>query len=326
MPDLAAWHPLAQERQRPHNLNRAYHLSHTSPGAPVPGPVILLMPSYRFCRPDDIPFLARAINECYDVHFPGAPRMTVERYRAEMKALDVWPSNSLVASTDQGPVAVLIATKRADEVTVLRVGARPGHERQGHGAHLLTSLSNKLAVLGPDRLATEAPRSLPVASALLEATGYRRELTYTDYLREPTAIEPVPEDLFMPVTVAELDEYGLLEIPGHVALARQCQTLLNRKDELEGIAIVTPERVEAGLLHRLADDGASLDVVAAVARPSEQADLLLQLLLRHLAGTTELPLRLPRLAPAEVPTAVLDALGFEAGEQYDRFVTEATPA
>ncbi len=288
--------------------------------------MILLMPSYRFCRPDDIPFLVRAVNECYDVHFPGEPRMTVDRYRAEMKALDVWPSNSLVASSDQGPVAVLIATKRADEVTVLRVGARPGHQRQGHGAHLLTSLSNKLAVLGPDRLATEAPRSLPVASSLLAATGYRRELTYTDYLRSPSVPEPVIEDLIMPVTVAELDEFGLVEIPDHVALERQRRTLLNRQDELEGTAIATPERIEAFLLHRLADDGATLDVVAAGGQTSEQQDLFLQLLLRHLAGTTELPLRLPRLAPGEVSPAVLGALGFEAGEQYDHFVTEAVPA
>ncbi len=288
--------------------------------------MILLMPSYRFCRPDDIPFLARAVNECYDVHFPTAPRMTVGRYRAEMKALDVWPSNSLVASTDQGPVAVLIATKRADEVTVLRVGARPGHERQGHGAHLLTSLSNKLAVLGPDRLAAEAPHALPVASALLKAVGYRRELTYTDYLRTPAPVEPVPEDLIMPVTVADLDEYGLLEIPDQVALERLRLTLLNRRNELEGIAIAAPERVEAFLLHRLADDGATLDVVAAGGQASEQQDLFLQLLLRYLAGTTELPLRLPRLAPGEVSPALLGALGFEAGEQYDRFVTEAVPA
>lgn len=284
------------------------------------------MPSYRFCRPDDIPFLVRAVNECYDVHFPGAPRMTVERYRAEMKALNVWPSNSLLASTDQGPVAVLIATKRADEVNVLRVGARPGHERQGHGAHLLTSLSNKLAVLGPDRLAAEAPRSLPVASALLESVGYRRECTYTDYLRKPSPVEPVPKDLVMPVTAQELDEYGLLEIPGQLALERQRQTLRGRKDELGGVAIASPERIEAFLLHRPADDSATLDVVAAVTRPSEQQDLLLQLLLRHLAGTTELPLRLPRLAPGEVSAAVLGALGFEAGEQYDRFVAEAVPA
>ena len=284
------------------------------------------MPSYRFCRPDDIPFLARAVNECFDVHFPGAPRMSVERYRAEMKALDVWPSNSLVASTDRGPVAVLIATKREREVMVLRVGARPGHERQGHGAHLLTSLSNKLAVLGPDRLAAEAPRSLPVASALLEAVGYRRQRTYTDYLRPPSPADPVSKDLIMPITVDELDEHGLLEIPDHVAWERQRQTLLNRGDELEGVAIAGPEHVEAFALHRVADDGTSLDVVAAGGRPSEQRDLLLRLLLCHLAATPGLPLRLPRLAPGEVPAAVLDGLGFEAGEQYDRFVAEATPA
>ncbi len=285
------------------------------------------MPSYRFCRPDDIPFLARAVNECYDVHFPGAPAMTVARYRAEMKTLDVWPSNSLVASTDQGPVAVLIATKRAHEVMVLRVGARPGYERQGHGAHLLTSLSNKLAVLGPDRLAAEAPRSLPVAARLLTATGYRQERTYTDYLRPPSPVDPVPTELIMPVTAAELEEHGLLDIPDHVAWQRQRQTLLSSSDELEGAAIATPERIEAFALHRLAGDGASLDVVvAAVARPSDQQDLLLQLLLRHLAATTELPLRLPRLAPGEVPPAVLDALGFEAGEEFDRYVAEAIPA
>ncbi len=284
------------------------------------------MSSYRFCRPDDIPFLARAVNECYDVHFPGAPRMSVERYRAEMKALDVWPSNSLVASSDQGPLAVLVATKRAHEVMVLRVGARPGHERQGHGAHLLTSLSNKLAVLGPDRLAAEAPRSLPAASALLEAVDYRRELAYTDYLRPPSPAEPVPAELVMPITVQDLDDDGLLDIPDHVAWERQRLTLLNRDDELEGVAVATPERVEAYLLHRLSDDGATLDVVAVGGHPSEQRDLLLKLLLRHLAGTTELPLRLPRLAPEEVPPAVLDAVGFEPREVYDRYVAEATPA
>ena len=285
------------------------------------------MSSYRFCRPDDIPFLARAINECYDVHFPDAPRMSVARYRAEMKALDVWPSNSLVASSDHGPLAVLIATKRAHEVMVLRVGARPGHQRQGHGAHLLTSLSNKLAVLGPERLAAEVPRSLPAASALLEAAGYRRERTYTDYLRPPAPVKPVPAELVMPITAQDLDEEGLLEIPDHVAWERQRTTLLNREDDdLAGVAVVTPERVEAYLLRRPADDGAVLDVVAAGGHPSEQRDLFLQLLLRHLAGITELPLRLPKLAPEEVPGAVLDATGFEPGEIYDRYVTEATPA
>ncbi len=112
--------------------------------------------------------------------------------------------------------------------------------------YLLTSLSNKLAVLGPERLAAEAPRSLPVVSALLEAVGYRRERTYTDYLRPRSPVEPVPQELVMPITVAELDEYGQLEIPGHVAWQRQRQTLLNSKEELEGLAIAAPER-DAGL-------------------------------------------------------------------------------
>ncbi len=283
------------------------------------------MPSYRFCRPDDIPFLVRAVNECYDVHFPDAPRMTVARYRAEMKALDVWPSNSLVASSDDGPLAVLIATKRAREVMVLRLGARPGHQRRGHGAHLLTSLSNKLAVLGPELLAAEVPRSLSAALALLAAMGYRRQLTYTDYQRASAPVEPVPADLMMPVSVGELDAQGLLDTPADVALRRRRRTLLNLSDQLEGVAIATPERIEAFLLHRLADDGTTLDIVATFAQACEQQDLLLRLLLRYLAGTTELPLRLPRLVPGEVSPAVLEALRFEVGARYDRLVSQATP-
>ena len=80
------------------------------------------------------------------------------------------------------------------------------------------------------------------------------------------------------------------------------------------------------MLHRIADDGATLDIVATWARAPEQKDLFLQLLLRHLAGITELPLRLPRLASGEVSAAVLGALGFETGERYDRFASEAVPA
>ena len=137
------------------------------------------MSSYRFCRPDDIEYLVRAVHECWDVHFPDAEPMTVERFRDEMKFLDVWPSNCLVASTDGGPVAVLIGTKRTFEVAVLRLGVHPGHQRQGHGLHLLTSLSQKLAVLGPERLVAEVPRSRPGAVELFAAAGYVREATFT---------------------------------------------------------------------------------------------------------------------------------------------------
>ena len=284
------------------------------------------MPSYRFCRPDDVPYLVRAVNECYNVHFPTEPTMNVERFRSEMRHLDVWPSNSLVAVSGAGPVAVLIGTKRETEVLVLRIGVHPDHRRRGHGGHLLTSLSQKLAVLGPERLIAEAPRALPEVATFLEAHDYRRETSTTDYLRPPATVEPVPEDWVIPTTVDELIEHGMLEIADDIAWERRRETLLGRKDELEGLAIASPERLEAFLLYRTADDGTSLDILAAAGRESEQLELFEGLLLRRLAAGTELPLRFPKLSPGEVPATVLAAAGFEPGAGYDRFGASATPA
>ncbi|MEE8586660.1 MAG: GNAT family N-acetyltransferase, partial [Acidobacteriota bacterium] len=110
------------------------------------------MPSYRFCRPDDMPRLVQAINECYNAHFPGNPPLTLDNFQREVRELNVWPSNCMIAWRGEEPIAVSIATKREREVLVQRVGVRPGHQRQGHGLHLVTSLSQKLAVLGPSRL------------------------------------------------------------------------------------------------------------------------------------------------------------------------------
>lgn len=285
------------------------------------------MPSYRFCRPDDIPYLVRAVNECYDVHFPHAPPLTLEGFRAEMKALDLWPSNCMVASSNAGPIAVLIGTKRADEVSVLRLGMLPGHQRHGHGVHMLTSLAQKLAVLGPERLVVEVPRALPGIADFFLACGYLHEVAYTDYLREAMPADPVPEELLMPVTVSEVDEHELLEPGSMVAWERRRETLLNRKDEdLEGIAIASPERVEAFLLHRVADDGSTEDVLAAGAREPAQREILLGLLLRSLANRTKLPIRLPKVTSDEVPSAVLEALGFAAVASTDRYAGKAIPA
>jgi len=187
-----------------------------------------VMPSYRFCRPDDIPFLVRAVNACFDVHFPDRPPLTVDGFRREMKHLDLWPSSCLIAAEGDDPVAVLTGTKRDDETLVSRIGVRPGLERDGHGGHLLTSLGQKLAVLGPPRLAVEVPASRPGALAFFRALGWRDDGVYVDLEGDleqggpegggtdgrgetrKTPVEPPPEGLVGTVTVAELDAAGVL--------------------------------------------------------------------------------------------------------------------
>lgn len=133
------------------------------------------MVAYRFCRPDDIPLLVSAINRCYTPHFPAAPALTVDDFRREMREAGLWPSNCMVATAGDEPVAVVLGTKAAGEVEVRRIGVAPGHQRHGHGRHLLASLGHKLAVLGPPRLVADVPVTLPAALAFFAALGWREE-------------------------------------------------------------------------------------------------------------------------------------------------------
>ncbi len=283
------------------------------------------MASYRFCRPDNIPSLVRAINECYAVHRPRTLPMTVERFRAEMKSIDVWPSNSMVALSGTAAVAVMIGTKRPREVMVLRLGVHPDHLRQGHGSHMLTSLSHKLAVLGPERLIAEVPAAMADVGRFFESVGFRREATYTDYVREPATVESVPAEWVIRVSVDDLVDAGLLQPTPGVAWERAHETLVNCRSELQGVAFASPERLEAFLLYRPTDGTASLDVVAAGGRDSEQLELFLSFLLRHLAGKNTLPLRIPKLADGELPSALLSTLGFKPCDRYDCYTITATP-
>lgn len=284
------------------------------------------MPSYRFCRPDDIPYLVRAVNECFVPSFDDEPEMSVESFRDEMKDLDLWPSNSMVASSGQGPVAVMIGTKRAHEVLILRLGVLPDHRRQGHGSHMLTSLSQKLAVLGPERLIFEAPRRLGLES-FLEAANYRFETTLVDYHRPPGPAEPVPEEWTFAISVDELVEHGLLRQGEDRAWCRTFETLSNRKEDLQGLAIASPERLEAyAVFDPPPDASGRLSILALGGQDSEQRNVFWGLLLRALAERFVGGLDLPRLSHGEVPAEVLEAAGFVAGESYDRYAAQATPA
>src|SRR6185436_14059565 len=133
------------------------------------------MVAYRFCRPDDIPMLVAAVNRCYDVHFPAATPLTVDGFRREMREERLWPSNCIVATAGDDPVAVVLGTKAPEEVHVRRIGVAPGHQRRGHGQHLLESLGSKLAVLGPPRLVAEVPAILAEARAFFAALGWHEE-------------------------------------------------------------------------------------------------------------------------------------------------------
>ena len=63
----------------------------------------------------------------------------------------------MVAFEGREPVGVLLGAKRRDATLVHALRVHPEHRRRGHARHLLTSLGQKLAILGPPRLVAEVP-------------------------------------------------------------------------------------------------------------------------------------------------------------------------
>lgn len=305
------------------------------------------VPAYRFCRPDDIPRLVRAVHECFEPHFPDLEPLTVEGFRREMKELSLWPSNCLLAIGSAGEIGgsgetgsesdggdraigVLTATKREHEVLITRVGVRPGHQRRGHGSHLLTSLSQKLAVLGPPRLVAEVPAHRDDLLAYFTACGYRREATYTDWHRPPGPPPelPVKEDLVIRVDVQGLLDADLLEVPTGVAWERTRETLEARAERLHGIALADTSMVAAWLLMLEEPDVAPEvhGVRVADGFDEEFTEMLYEMSLRYVVRRMpEREILCPKLLPDEIPESALRRLGFEPATEYARMTAEATP-
>ena len=278
-----------------------------------------------------MPLIVRAVNECFAPYRPGIPVLTVEALREEIKELDLWCSNCMVALSGDLPVAVCTGTKRDDEVQIYRLGVRPGHERQGHGGHILTSLSQKLAVLGPERLVVEVPDREDLA-AFFAATAYRQEVPLRTWVRTAPPSRQVPPELLAEVGYGDVAATGLLESDAEACLERSAKTLANRRELLRGLALVGPESLEAFVLYSTLDASpdstTEIRIAAWGCADADRRELLLGLLLDALAASSGDPapsLVLPRLAPGEGAPKLLEALGFGLARSYHRWSAQATP-
>src|SRR5262245_54265955 len=198
------------------------------------------MSAYRFCRTDDIGLLVDALNHCWAPYHPDEPPMEAAAFKRSIRDLQVWCSSCMVAFAGVEPIGVLIGAKRPSGTLIHRIAVHPDHLRQGHGRHLLTSMSSKLAILGPPGIVAEVPETLAPACALFAASGYARDARLTDYLWRGE-LEAVPElagRFVIPLTVADAAANGLLgEADPPVCWERSIETLTARKDEISGLAV-----------------------------------------------------------------------------------------
>src|SRR5262245_19662530 len=108
--------------------------------------------------------------------------MTAATFKRSIRDRQVWCSSCMVAFSGPDPIGVLIGAKRPTGTLIHKIAVHPDHRRQGHGRHLLTSLSSKLAILGPPRMVAEVPETFEPARALFSACGYVEDARLIDYV------------------------------------------------------------------------------------------------------------------------------------------------
>ncbi len=278
------------------------------------------MSSYRFCRTDDIGLLVDALNRCWSPHFPDEAPMTPAAFKRSIRDLQVWCSSCMVAFTGPDPIGVLIGAKRPSGTLIHKIAVHPDHGRQGHGRHLLDSLSSKLAILGPPRIVAEVPETFAAASGLFDAGGYVPEGLLTDYVWQGETDNEAPkgeEGFVIPVTVDDLDANGLLDEDHHqTCWERSVETLRARKDDIAGLAAASDERIEAYLLIK---DGE----IVAIRTLIEDGGARLKRLLSHFCAADTSAVRIPKVHPAEVSSEFLETLGFRAAGSHRLYAATA---
>jgi ribosomal protein S18 acetylase RimI-like enzyme len=282
--------------------------------------------AYRFCRTDDIGLLVDALNRCWAPYFPDEPPMTPAEFKRSIRDLQVWCSSCMVAFSGADPIGVLIGAKRTAGTLIHRIAVHPDHVRQGHGRHLLTSLSSKLAILGPPRIVAEVPETSAAARRLFEACGYVEETVLTDYVldndAEITRRERAPLEsasrMVIPVTIDDLAANGLLDSQGPVCWERSVETLMARKAEIEGLAVASDERIEAYILY-IKETNELLAVHGLV----DGAEVHMSRLMYQLRSRGLWALRFLKVHPAEVSPETLQSLGFHSEARHRRYAASA---
>jgi GNAT superfamily N-acetyltransferase len=267
--------------------------------------------AYRFCRTDDIGLLVDALNRCWSPYFPDEPPMTPALFKRSIRDLQVWCSSCMVAFSGSDPIGVLIGAKRPSGTLVHKLAVHPDHRRQGHGRHLLASLGSKLAILGPPRILAEVPETLAPACALFSACGYVEEALLTDYVLEGEEIDVrhAAGTFVIPVTLDDLAANDLLG-EGHpqTCWERSIETLTARKDEIQGLAVASDERIEAYLLY-VKREAPPAEIVSLRSFIDDGGAGLKQLLSQLRArGITSF--RFPKVHPTEISTQLVETLGF----------------
>jgi ribosomal protein S18 acetylase RimI-like enzyme len=285
------------------------------------------MASYRFCRSDDVPLLVQAYNACFRPP-GGAETIDRDRFKRWVRVLELWTSSCLVATEGSRLIGVVLAAKRETENCLLAVGVDPDFRQLGHGRHMVTSLSRKLAILGPPRILAEVPAADERFCAFLRHCDYTAVRTLADYrLDPPFAGADVPSELVAEIGLDELADAGFPDDSSPRPWGRVRRSIERRQEYFESVrvlALAGMERFEAALV--VEEDAAVRRILAVRHGGDDRSTALAGTLLRHYAARAATPVVWERVDEDECPPQRADAWGLTRGDETHVFQTVAVPA
>ena len=267
------------------------------------------MPSYRFCRPDDLALIIRAINACYLMHYPDEPAMTEERLKEHMTLFHVRPGNCMVALEQQQPVGVVVSTKRDYGVWIQALGCQPAFQRRGIATQLLEALVRKIAIQRAPLVTVDVPTTNTPARRFFEAVHFTVRGRYVSYQGLLTEMPDIPGSVQAVPPPDVLAYYA----PFHTTPAcweRHVESLAGYGTLPQGYAYYTQSTVQGYLIHR---DHIILDLAVAPQADAQQVSAALLGRMRA-AGWTHATLA--KVPEGEPIGPVLTRLGFTPTADY----------
>ncbi len=159
----------------------------------------------------------------------------------------------------------------------------------------------------------------PGVQAFFGSCGFSKETELVDFVLDDD-LPPLPQTgAVLPVPVSDLLAQKGLWSRGAEAWDRADATLENCANTLKGVALLSPDRIEAALIYRNVENRAKI-VRFGYAEP-QPGLVYVTLLLRYLRALA--PLSVPRLNEGELPFSLLEGLGFRETVRYEKVAAAA---
>ena len=265
------------------------------------------MPSYRFCRPDDLELIVRAINTCCRIHETDTPEMTEELLKTDMTLFAVRPGNCMVALERQQPVAAVISTRREGEAWIQTLGCQPAFQRRGLASELVEALVRKIAIQRTEDIAADVPEDNEAALQFFHSVGFEERGRLVTLEGQPDSLGGSPGEAVQ-VAAADLlrDSQAFHALPR--CWERSVDSLAGYGELLQGCAYRETGITQGYLLYR---DATILDLACA---PGADAARVSAILLNHLSAAS--PLTFPKVNADDPLLDVLQRQGLKPKRSY----------